>query len=274
MMHFPLHHKPSLGYHITMKKSRVGIERPAIVLMVVAAVLAVILCTMLWLDSRTTSDGPAEIKVDESSLPDEEMKTGKVDEKFLVPLTWEYPESWTVKSTGGGPVAYGEVVTQTITLTSPSKKFEVVYKVGANNEVKNNCRNESPAKIQHIGTKPIEGLDDAIFVESVTDLYTRADNKPDWIAQGQTYASAIFKTDDSITNAKIDSNDVCAVTLPSGISLSPNVTLLEAKIKLIDVDKVIADDITVSKGNIMWQYENAEYQQAVSILLSTKVETS
>ncbi|HEY5695524.1 MAG TPA: hypothetical protein VIQ80_01690, partial [Candidatus Saccharimonadales bacterium] len=202
--------------------------------------------------------------------PQEKMKTGAIDSLFPATLSWSYPESWSLQSEGHGPHSESDTVIQTITLTSPSKKYQVVYKVGANGGLGGRCDpNDSyMGKIQHISRKPTTNYPGAVFVEFIVDMHSGANGVINF--DGYKYTSALYNNVQQVQQAAVGSS-VCDLYLKNIFKLSDtyNTQLLSAEILLKDIDTAngtLPKDLNVIKN----QYTTAEYQQAVNILLSTQ----
>jgi len=188
---------------------------------------------------------------------------------FPSPLSWKYPASWTLTSTGNGPTNPSDTVDQGFTMTSPSGDYSVVYRVGVNGGVGGTCDPTSSGTVQYIREEPINNFAKGQFVEYITDDYTTTESSNAF--SGYYYMSAILSNEAAITQAKVGSSrcdfGLSIVTL----SKTQNFLLLSAAITLNKFEAKDGSVMPIKDVSLIKEaYNTAEYKDAVNILLSTK----
>ena len=206
------------------------------------------------------------------STPEVKLKVAQIDELFPVKLSWSYPEDWTITSKGSGPKTETETTEQIITLTSPSKDYEVAYRVGSNGSYGGSCSPEDAGTLQYVRRESIVNFSKAIFLESIADNYSVINSQKKF--EGYLYGSGLANNEDRVTNAEVG-DSTCVLPL-SGIRLSniSDTVLLSANIKIKKVETTdqygdtqpIKDTATITKA-----YDSKEYKDAIAILKSTQL---
>lgn len=227
----------------------------------IAAILIIVILGALgflvWKSLQTTPPTISQDTSNPSSL------TGRIDAKFPSKLSWSYPEAWTSTSEQSGKFDLSEVTTQKVTLTSPNKKYEVVYSVAWNGGLGGVCL-PSADMIQSIRREPVPGLEKSVFAE----LIHGSD------AEGYEYMSGLFMNDDAMSTAA-QGDSICKISMGNVIQLNKDGTLdiLDASIHIKQFEapgeygpiKVTAKD----SAAITQAFEDPEYKAAIKILLST-----
>jgi len=191
------------------------------------------------------------------------LKTAHIDASFPAKLSWSYPETWTIASEGNGPTEPSDTAVQKFTLTSPSKKYEVVYNVGINGGIGGTCE-PGIDKLQSIKTTQVSGFNKGVFVE---DIHGSSQ-------EGFTYSSGLFKNNSDVLNARPGDSE-CNMYLRNVIPLTDDgrMVILAAQVNIKQFDstdqygptKIYPKDTATIKE----AFENKEYEDGVNILLST-----
>lgn len=205
-----------------------------------------------------------------SSETKNNLKEASVDPSFPKPLSWKYPDDWTIDSTGQGPKDNSDTATQSFTLTSPSGKYSVIYQVGVNGGRGGACTAEDAGTVQYISQKATPTLQGGRFVEFIGTIIDTASPKKE--TAGYFYRSGITNDSTEIQSAKVGTS-VCFYGL-GGLMLDEktNYDLLSASIQLNDFIDRDGDTKPVdSVEPFKTAFESDEYKQAVEILLSTKL---
>lgn len=201
------------------------------------------------------------------------MVTGKIDAGFPVGVSWSYPQTWSLSKEGNAPTSSSDSIAETMTLTSPSKGYAVVYEVAQNEGFGGRCDSSEPATIQYINRQNTLNLPKAIFVESIVDNYSAINDK--YTLEGYRYSSALMNNVDNVAKAKVGDTQ-CATYLQGPIKLSsnPDTYLMRAEVRLNNIEKTDKyGDVLPFKDaeTIKSQYNSAEYKEAVKVLLSTQI---
>ncbi len=179
-----------------------------------------------------------------------------IDTSFGYPLTFTFPEKWTIAQGIAGPMppnAGQGATTQSIVLTSPSGNVSVTYKIGANNPKQAACNEKTIGQFAEVATKSVPGLSIVNFVEYTVRNYSEAyPNGPYYAGLMETNTARIFAPGASLCTAH-GANTVKLVD-------SNAVQLLDASIFIKGIHTV-NDFATAQKTN--------EYIEATKILLST-----
>ncbi len=246
-----------------MNRSNQGSAHVVIIIILVVALLST-LGFVFWqnlnkpkTDQTTTQSSSSTHQTDTTKLMD-----GGVAGSFPTPLTWKFPETWSLNYTGNGPESLDDTSVQTLTLTSPSEKYTVTYSVGINGGRGGTCGGDT-STVEYISQAPIAGLVNGRYVEFIS-------NRGD--LPGYTYISGITENSDSVKSAKVGTSS-CFFGI-GGLTLSAehNYTLLQASIGIKDLDDEngypkATDNIATIKS----AFNDDEYIQAKNILLSTKL---
>jgi hypothetical protein len=198
------------------------------------------------------------------------LKEGKVDASFPSPFSWSYPETWSIETTGGGPVNAGETSVQNFNITSPSGKYTVSYRVAVEGGIGGSC-DPSESEVQYVRQEPIASFENGRFVEFIGDYNNTVDTKKEFL--GYYYRSEINDNTDAVRQAKIGSS-YCVFGL-SAVQLSGkmNYTLLGASISIKDLGEIVEGApmrLVQDVDSIKKAFDTSEYKEAVEILLSTK----
>lgn len=191
---------------------------------------------------------------------------GKLDGSFGVDFSFKYPDSWKLESNIEGPVplSASHSTVQTITVTSPSGKYVVRYKVGANGGLGGACDPTTGAKLLSMDVTAVPGYPAAKFVEASQD---KQPSVPPMPAEENkiVYRMALMNTAD-IDGATVGGND-CQLYLADVLKLKPvnDVTILDASVRA----SVITEDSAPSDFKNM--RAAPEYITAKAILVSTTV---
>lgn len=220
------------------------------------------------------NDEPATQKTTEENTerqsannkPDAQMTTYSMDSSFPEKLSFTYPKAWVLSEKtdeGELPLEPGETVFQTVTITSPSKKYTVQYDVIANSGLGGSCTPDEASKIESIDGLSLGEFPDASFVETIYSKNSK-----------YGYFSGIMETK-SIADVKPE-DSVCEIYLDQVIKLSgkENFTLTGAVIKIDGlgepgVDSAYSSNDTPAKSVIEKAFNTKEYKQAVDTIKST-----
>lgn len=242
-------------------------------LVVISIIIVVVILSglgfVLWKNLSKTPTTQVSNKKETSQTTTVGLKEAHVDETFPAPLSWSYPETWTLTSTGSGPTSPDETTEQTFTMTSPSGEYSVTYRVGVNGGLGGTCSPEDVGTVQYVEKKPTDAFKKAQFVEYIGDSYTITNSVKE--LEGYYYKSVLLDNTASIQQTKVGSS-VCDFGL-SIISLSEKqgYTLLGASIEIKSFStedgyiKPVKDISTIKDA-----FNTPEYKDAVNILVSTK----
>jgi len=189
------------------------------------------------------------------------FKVGQIDEKFPAKMTWKYPADWTQKV--GGELEQADATDtfwQEITLTSPSKDYEVRYVVSSNGQYGATCDPEQSGVIHSIAREPVSSLPEAVVAEVVSK---NADNTYGF------YASLYGATVIEDVKAGLS---LCALGSFSSILLSSqqDTSLMMANVRHTKYIPQDAEPVPIKDFKIVEEAVNSkEYKQAVEILRST-----
>lgn len=254
------------------KRNQNGSAVVAIVIIIIVAILAS-LGFVLWrqLSKKTDMQSPVvKTEVLQTAKPETvQLKTAQIDNSFPIKLAWKYPSTWTMSMNGNGPINETDTTTQTITLTSPSSNYQVIYRVGVNGGLGGSCSpTDNPSTIQYISRQALPSFSQGVFVQAIEDGYTisLSGDGP----RGYRDVSGIYNNNQKINDVRVGDSS-CNIYLENVIHLSDqeNMTLLDAEIKVVDLYGTNAYALS-SIDPIKAAYQTSEYKDAIKIMLSTE----
>lgn len=250
-----------------------------IIIAALIIVLVGILSFVFWqnfMTQKTPETTQTDNSTTENPAPSVALKVARIDSSYPVQFSWRYPENWTMSVKGDPPKSHTDSTDQTITITSPSKDYEVVYKVGINRGYGGQCSPDPDSydAIEYIRRETITEFPDTIFTEIINRSYSVADSQKK--LEGYDYSFGIYNGVNHMNSVKT-SESICKVYLKNVFELSetPNMTLFGASIRLKKIetldqygDVLPFKDIETIKAAL----ESDEYKDAVKILRSTRKE--
>lgn len=244
-----------------------------IVLLAIAGGVGYLFWSNVINKSENKQDNNQKATIKESSdAKAVKMKQGQTV-GFPVTVSWSYPETWSMKREG-----YEEIIKkgdqdthgQMITLSSPSKGFEVVYNLYYNGGFGGAC---PEGDIQHIEKQKSDYLQNTYFINAIVDSYSFVNNKSTF--EGYRYTSGLMKNDTGkLPNLKVG-DKACEISFGNLMQLGtdPNISL-QTRIGLNSIYKYDQEGSQIAikdMQTIKDQYAKDEYKDAVKILLSTAV---
>lgn len=256
------------------KQNRNGSAGVIIVIVCIVAIISVLAFVFLRQTKNQSDDSKNKSPATSSQLPQKKtvaLKEARVDSAFPAPLSWSYPENWSISNSTQGIIAVGQTGEQVFTLTSPSGSIAVSYLIGIGGGRGGTCSPEYAGTIQYIREEQINGLALGRFVESINDVYDTTSGTKNLI--GYSYHTDIYPNTRAIQNATVGSS-VCVLGL-SGVTLEADsdymllgatVTIKGLKLSTTGSGVTAISDISSIKN----AFNTEEYKQATDILLSTK----
>lgn len=247
-----------------MNKQNQNGSAAVVIIVILLVVIVGVLGFVLWQNLTTTGNKSAQdvSKNNDENEPVVKSKTAQIDASFPANLSWTYPESWTIKSEGGGPKNDSDTAVQKFTLTSPNGRYDVIYNVGFNAGLGGSCQPGGDA-LQSVGRTVVPGFEKSVFMEAIAE----AD-------KGFKYNSGLFQNNIDVQNVKTG-DSFCKIYLKNVIPLTEDgkMVILAAEVNIKELDsfdeygptEIYPNDIST----IEEAFEDPEYKDAVKILLST-----
>jgi hypothetical protein len=238
------------------------------IVIIIALVLIGILGYIFWTSGQQKTDTTQKSETTQSQDETDTitLQEGMLDNIFPTHVSWKYPETWT--SAAAGPAESGGVTTQTVTITSPSGAYSVVYKGGMNGGIGGACiPGDAVGTLQHVSKQDTETFKDAVFAEFIYDTYSIANSERTF--EGYDYIAGLFKNDSTLQATSVG-DSYCNIYLKNTFALENNngTMLFEAGIKINAPSISIPSSQTAP---ITAAFDNEEYREAVKILLSTSI---
>lgn len=245
---------------------------------IIIAIVAVVLILgavgfVFWQNmSKKTSEPVANNQVAKTEdKPEVKKLETKINDAFGVSLSMRYPETWKLQSSIEGPVPLDETKTatiETVTLTSPSAKYSVVYKIAANGGLGGTCdiNDSQNGTISQFTYEAIESFAGKYFA---TSILKSAQGKyigySGIIDEGSLYPLSAIKAGDS--RCKLYLTDIIQ------LKKEQNVTVLDMSIHVKDMETSLnySENVTSTQEQISAAFSGSEYDEAKAILMSTKL---
>lgn len=228
-------------------------------------ILLVLIGYAVWNRTQTaqTTTTPTTLTQPES------LETASINDAFGVKLGFSYPKNWTIDRHIEGPVPLSDaaLTIEVITITSPSKDYSVVYRIGANGGFGGACSPDDSGKIERINVQKLRDFKNVNFIEEVDEQVAVDDGVPRFV--GYSNFAGIAEADKTSDAKKGDS--ICKTYLSQTILLNEvnSVYLMDAQINIQgfhEAEKILtASDIAA----LYEKEKTAEYRTAKEILLST-----
>jgi|GEM_PF-2708939 hypothetical protein len=251
---------------MNLKRQR-GSVTAVIVIVVIIALLGV-LGYVFWDKLGNVSLTGNDTQTDKTSATGSSKNLVKAsfDKSFGINLSFKYPETWTLSKEQSGtfPVAANETSVETLTVKSPDKKYQVVYRLGANGGLGGTCDGEGATQIIAAETEDLKGWQGAKFMRAIAQ--TRSDK----------YVTTVGLVDpDSLPYTKPGRSGcgfgLGVINVPS---MQYGLTLLDASIhdgkgtKMNIVDGM-SDEGVASEKEARELFSGKTFEEAKTILLST-----
>lgn len=239
---------------------------PIIIIIVLLVIGA--LGYIFWTNSQQAQDTAvqtSETIQHQETTDTTSLQESTLDATFPVSVSWQYPADWTI--TSKGPTESGGVTMQTVTLTSPTGAYSVVYRGGMGGGIGGTCAPDIAGILQHVSKQATDSFKDAVFAEFIYDTYSIADGERTF--EGYEYIAGLFKNDAAIQATSVG-DSYCTIYLKNTFFLqnSNGTMLFEAGININSSSATTPlDNVTA----ITTAFDNTEYHEAVKILLSTSV---
>lgn len=193
-----------------------------------------------------------------TGVPAPKLVAGSINASFGVTLNFMHPESWqkTSKVEGPLPLDNQSSTVETVTLTSPSGKYSVVYKVGAGGGLGGMCDPSTAGKYTSVTWQSLSKFSSAKYVEYTTSAAPKGTSDYDYGA-GLVRADAL----DKMVVGQSSCGGYMANIIPLDKSSTGQVQAVDFSIHIKD-----ASTADVFKAAL----SGTEYEQAKSILLSTE----
>ncbi|AHB42695.1 hypothetical protein RAAC3_TM7C00001G0857 [Candidatus Saccharibacteria bacterium RAAC3_TM7_1] len=224
----------------------------AILVIVLVGALGWIFWQNLKRDTTPSNTEQSSGQPKKTEKPAVKLLDGSIDKDFGTTLTFKYPETWQYKSSVSGSKTDGNWIEE-ISLTSPSKKYVVSYRVGKGGGVGGICIPEDTGTIAATSYQMLDGFPSVSYVEiGYKGTPTNSTPEGGYIGLLSTNIAKKLKPGDSI----------CDIGL-NAISLSDRdfVQTLAMKINI--------SDPPTSYDQFKPLLGGEEYDQAKAILLST-----
>lgn len=218
-------------------------------------------------DKSETQEQKTSITTESKSEPAEEMKIAYFEKSFPAQLSFSYPASWKLTEESGGPLTKpGQTVGHVFTVTSPSKKYSVVFHANTNGGLGGYCTPSEEGKLISLSASKLQNFTNASFVQAIYPVSHGI--------SGYDFDTELMETDGIAGVEEGDSR--CELYLDGVIDLTAkeNFTLSQAYIDIKGLTNDGSEDFEfpASVEEIKQAFETAEYKQAVEILKSTTLE--
>lgn len=211
------------------------------------------------IQTQTTKNDKSQVKTEQSNVT---YVDGAISEDFGTLLVFTYPDTWQYKSVISGDKANAWV--EEITLTSPRKKFNVVYRIGSGGGIGGTCDSSSNGKVANFNYQVLDNMPELSLVgyevEGPGNDATGSDQPGNYQREA---IGTLFKTDRAKSIVAGDSacelgyGDVYTLQNGDVDGGKKTVLLYSSRIELMTTDADMTSD------------EDGELQQAKEILLST-----
>lgn len=247
-------------------------QKGSIEIILVVIVVVAIMGGIGWLawnainkkDAEAQQSSHSSSKSSEVKPVEKDLEVGRAAASFPAQLTWEYPRGWSQKITGDGPKeGEADPTSQTVTITSPSKKYDVWFLVAVNGGFGGTCGKE--AGTLHSITKDSNAqLPDATFAETIS-FYKETGE--------YNYRFGLYQNA-QLQQASLGTS-MCNIGLMNSVQLSDRMgmELMTPMIRLKSIDPESTEDRKPIKdvSLITSETKSDEYKEAVKILQSLKI---